>query len=219
MIRSIFCISLLLITFNITIFSQEKILLKDDFKNNRNKWHVQNDSDFIVYVKQGVLHLEKLYKNFDRRGCLWYYKSIPGFNTLNNFHITIFAKYVTGGDGTNVIDFIWGDKGILIDGRYNANIYQMNFLFSRGEVRLNQFNVRWDYPPNLNIKSLLRKGFDAYNINKYELIQKNGFIYFLVNNIELLKQARKPIAGNNIGFQQCLKSAWEIDKIEIRQKP
>lgn len=66
---------------------------------------------------------------------------------------------------------------------------------------------------------MLRKGFDAYNINKYELIQKNGFIYFLVNNIELLKQARKPIAGNNIGFQQCLKSAWEIDKIEIRQKP
>ncbi len=209
---------ILLLILEVTAFAQENILLKEDFKNNKNKWHVQNDSDFIVYIKHGVLHLEKLYKNFDRRGCLWYYKNVPGFNTLNNFHIIIYAKYIVGGDGFDLFDIIWGDKGVLIQNRYNANIYQMNFLISRGEVRLNHFNMRWDYPPNLNIKSLLSKEFDAHQINKYEVIQKDGFIYFLINDIELLKQSRKPIAGNNIGFQQCLKSTWEIDKIEIRQK-
>ncbi|MEJ7672998.1 MAG: hypothetical protein WKF59_09860 [Chitinophagaceae bacterium] len=156
--------------------------------------------------KKGVLHLEKLEKNFARRGCLWYNKIIPGFNTLNNFHITIYLKYSTGGENFDAIDFLWGDKGI----------YQLNF-FPSGEVRLNYFNVKWDYPPNLNIKHLLSEDFDARNLNKYDLIQKDGFIYFMVNDIELLKQARKPMRGNSIGFQQCLKSAWEIDKIEIRQ--
>ena len=77
----------------IEALGQDRILLKEDFKNNKNKWRVQNDSDFIVYVKKGKLHLEKLYKNFDRRGCLWYYKSIPGFNTLNNFHIRVRNGY------------------------------------------------------------------------------------------------------------------------------
>lgn len=169
----------------IQALAQEKVLFKEDFKNNKNKWQIQNDSDFVVYIKKGVLHLEKLEKNFARRGCLWYNKIIPGFNTLNNFHITIYLKYLTGGENFDAIDFLWGDKAVLIKDRYNSNLYQLNF-FPRGEVRLNYYDTKWDYPPNLNIKHLLSEDFDARNLNKYDLIQKDGFIYFMVNDIELL---------------------------------
>jgi hypothetical protein len=92
MVKLIFS-SILLLILEVTAFAQENILLKEDFKNNKNKWHVQNDSDFIVYIKHGVLHFEKLYKNFDRRGCLWYYKNVQGFNTLNNFYYYLRKVY------------------------------------------------------------------------------------------------------------------------------
>lgn len=212
----IFFYIILLGSLPIPALSQENILFKENFKNNKNKWEIQKDSDFVVYIKKGVLHLEKLEKNFARRGCLWYNKIIPGFNTLNNFHITIYVKYLSGGDILDAIDFLWGDKGTLIKDRYTSNLYQLNF-FLKGEIRLNHFNMNWDYPPSQNIKHLLSKEFDAHKFNKYDLIQKDRFIYFMVNDIELLKQASKPVPGNSIGFQQCLKSAWEIDKIEIRQ--
>ena len=123
----------------IVALEQDKILFKEDFKNNKNKWHTQNDSDFVVYVKRGVLHLEKLYKNFDRRGCLWYYKKIPRFNTLNNFQVTVHAKYISGGDHSDIIDFVWGDKGEITENQLTSNIYQMNFLFSKGGSKTQSF--------------------------------------------------------------------------------
>ena len=216
MLRSIFFISVLLITFQST-FSQEKIF-EDNCNDNSKRWRVRNDSNFLVTVKDGVLHLEKFQQNFTSRGCLWYSKVIPGFNTINNFSVTFYAKFVSGGDIFDAIDLLWGDMKKDATGRTNSNIYQLNF-FLRGEVRLNHFNIKWDYPPNISIRHLLSKDFDAHSMNKYELIQKDGFVYFKINEVEVLKQKRDPIAGNSIGFQQCMKSAWEIDKIEIRQQP
>lgn len=214
--RSIFSI-LFLIALQIKSFSQEKILFKENFKNNRNKWELKNDTNFLVNIKDGALHLEKLEKNFTHRGCQWYSKFIPGLNTLNNFSFTYHIKFISGGDIIDMIDFQWGDKGKMVNGRLNSNLYQLEF-FPRGEVRLNYFNSNWNYFVRKDIKTLLGSEFKSDRSNKYEIIQKDGFIIFSINNKEVLKQLCKPIEGSSIGFQQCLKSAWEIDDIEIQQQ-
>ena len=216
MIRSVF-ISLLLSVLQITSFGQDKVLLKEDFKDNRKMWQLKNDTNFLVNIKDGVLHLEKLEKNFTHRGCQWYSKVIPGLNTLNNFSLTYYIRFISGGDIIDMIDFQWGDKGKMVNGRLNSNLYQLEF-FPRGEVRLNYFNSNWNYFVRKDIKTLLGAEFNSKKLNKYEIIQKDGFIIFSINNREVLKQLTKPIEGSSIGFQQCLKSAWEIDKIEVRQQ-
>jgi hypothetical protein len=215
----VFC--LLLITFKASVFCQGKILLEDDFRNNKNAWRLQKDSNFLVNIKHGVLHLEKFEKNFTSRGCLWYNKTVQGLNTLNDFSITFYARFVSGGDIFDMIDLQWGmrKEGPAAAGRRNDNLYQLSFLL-KGEVKLDYFNSNWNYYVRKDVKAILDgREFKSGTFNKYELVQKDGFVTFSVNDKELLKQLANPIAGNSIGFQQCLKSAWEIDKIIVRQLP
>ncbi len=212
-----FLLYLLLISgFSVPSFSQDKVLLRDDFNNNKNKWDLQDNSRFVVDIKNGALHLEKLEKNFTSRGCLWYSKTIDGFNTLDNFSITYYARFISGGDIFEMMDFQWGYKGPVVDRQVKSNLYQLNF-FLNGDVRLDCFNSSWKNFTRKSIKTSLGDEFDPHHINKYDIIQKDGIIIFSINDKEVFKQFCTPIAGNTIGFQQCLKSAWEIDKIIIRQ--
>ena len=199
-----------------SVASQSKVLFSENFKNNKNGWREQNDSSFSVIVKKGVLRWEKLNKNFDDRGCLWYKKEIPGFNTLQDFSITVVAKFLSGGDHTDIFDLQWGnwDKEILSK---ITSIYQLNF-FLKGDVKLDYYNKGWNY--SLRKKTHELSGDNLYHAgeyNNYEIIQKDGFIMFNINGKQFFKQFVTPIAGNAIGIQGCLKSAWEIDKIIVRQ--
>lgn len=217
MIRYLFYALLLFLAFRTPAYSQ-KIILKDDFKNNKNGWKLQHDSSFRVDIKNGVLHVEKFKKNFISRGCLWYQKSIPGFNTQNDFSMTIYAKFLSGGDIIDMIDFQWGQREKVVKGKLSSRLYQLSFMMN-GEVKLDYFDKGWTYFVRKKIKTLLGNEFDPKRINKYELEQKDSFIVFKVNNQEVLRQFYHPVAGNSIGFQQCLKTAWEIDKIVVRQQP
>jgi len=208
---------LFMVGFSTAIFSQEKILLQDDFLNNKNGWKLQRDSNFLVDIRNGALHLEKTEKNFTHRGCLWYNKTVPGLNTLEDFSITIYARFISGGDIFEMIDLQWGIRDPASIDRRNDNLYQLSLLF-RGEVKLDYFNYKWNYYIRKNVKNILNEnGFKPGVLNKYELAQQDGFVIFRVNDKELLKQLSDPIPGNSIGFQQCLKSAWEIDRITVRQ--
>ncbi|MEJ6980074.1 T9SS type A sorting domain-containing protein [Pedobacter sp. P351] len=198
-------------------FGQGRILLKDDFKDNKNKWALKKNSDFLVEIKAGALHLEKFEKNRQRNGCLWYGKTIPQLNTLKNFSITLFARFVSGGDIIELIDLQWGARNKSVSGNITGGLYQLSF-HRRGRVHLDYFHTKWSYFVRKDINPALLKDFDFTNLNKYEIIQNNGFVILKVNDQEVLKQFTKPIPGNTIGFQQCLKSAWEIDKIIVRQE-
>lgn len=198
-------------------FSQGRILLKDDFKQNKNEWALKKNSDFLVEIKGGALHLEKFEKNRKRNGCLWYSKTIPQLNTLKNFSIILFAKFVSGGDIKELIDLQWGTRNRSGSGNITGGLYQLSF-HRQGRVDLDYFQTQWSYFVRKDINPTLLKDFDFTNVNKYEIIQNNGFVLLKVNDQEVLKQFTKPIPGNTIGFQQCLKSAWEIDKIIVRQE-
>lgn len=210
---------LFLVIFSASIaFSQEKIF-EDDFKDNRNGWMLKHDSNFLVDIRNGCLHIEKFQKNFVSRGCLWYSKAIPGLNTGKDFSITFYAKYLTGGDIFDLMDVQWGNR---LQPKNPSkplpenSLYQLNFIMT-GEVKLDYFDNNWTYFVRKNIKALLGEQFDAKKINKYEIAQTDSLVIFRVNDKEVLKQFCNPVSGNSIGFQQCLKTAWEIDRIEIRQ--
>lgn len=210
-----FC--LLLTSLTLPLFSQNKILLEDDFNNNKNKWKLQNDTDFIVNISNGFLHLEKKFKNFDRRGCLWYNRAIPNFNTAKNFSITIYAKLVSGGDIFEMFDVQWGVRDKFKKDRRNDSLYQLSLML-KGAVKLDYFNYSWTYYVWKDPQAILKENnFKPDEVNKYELVQKDGLLTFRVNDKELLKQATNPIEGNSIGFQHCMKSAWEFDKIIVQQ--
>ncbi len=200
-------------------FGQGRILLKDDFKKNKNKWVLRRDSDFLVEIRGGALHLEKFEKNKIRNGCLWYSKTIPKLNTLKNFSIILFARFVSGGDHSEVIDLQWGSRSKSKSGNVTGGLYQFSF-YRQGKVHLDYFNTQWSYLVSKYIDPTLVEDFDFTKVNKYEIIQNNGFVIVKVNDQEILKRLTKPIPGNTLGFQQCLKSAWEIDKLLfVRKSP
>jgi multimeric flavodoxin WrbA len=201
---------------DLKVYSQNKVLLSDNFNNNKNGWRLQSDSLFLVDINNGVLHIEKFKKNFDARGCLWYKKEIEGLNTLEDFSITIFAKFLSGGDIFDMIDVQWGTWDKVISSK-TTSIYQLNFLL-KGEVKLDYFNKQWNYTLRTKTKEMLdRNLYRAGQYNKYEIVQKDGFVVFKINDVQYFKQFANPISGNTIGFQGCLKSAWEIDKIIVKQ--
>ncbi len=212
--KSIFLPLLFLVTLS---YGQEKILLAEDFNDNKNGWDLRPTSkEFVVNINKGILHLEKLTKNFDNRGCLWYSKEVNGFDALKDFSIKVDAKQISGGDHSDVLDIQWG---VAAKGNINkkAMLYQLN-IFVNGAVRLDFFQTKWDNFSKVNIKSKLDAiGFDPKSNNKYEVIQKDAFVSLKINGTEVYKQYVFPVEGKSIGFQHCLKGAWEIDRIVVSQ--
>jgi hypothetical protein len=199
-----------------TVYGQEKILLDEHFVDNSNKWPLCNSKEFNVNIKNGVLHIEKFNTNYDSRGCLWYSKEIGSLNTAQDFSVILNAKCVSGGDIFNVLDFQWGVLSSK-DIPKKSILYQLN-IFLDGNVRLDFFQSKWDNFNKVNIKERLDEiNFDPREYNKYQITQKKGFLYLTINNVEVFKQYIFPTEGNSIGFQQCLKSAWEIDDLVVSQ--
>ncbi|ADY51988.1 hypothetical protein Pedsa_1423 [Pseudopedobacter saltans DSM 12145] len=208
----------IIMLFSVSIaFSQDKVLLNENFTDNKNGWRLwPNSKEFHVDIQNGVLHLEKFNKNFDSRGCLWYAKQITDLNTADDFSLALDAKFVSGGDIFDVLDIQWGviSKGNI---QTNSVLYQLN-VFLDGSVRLDFFNSKWDNFSRVYIKDKLdQMSFNPREFNKYELIQSAGFIHLKINNVEVYKQYIVPIEGNVIGFQHCMKGAWEIDHLMVIQ--
>ncbi|HAH54494.1 MAG TPA: hypothetical protein DCM02_04210 [Flavobacterium sp.] len=206
------------ILFFVTLcYGQEKIVLNENFNNNRNSWDLRPTSkEFKVTIEKGVLHLEKFHKNFDNRGCLWYSKEVEGFDTSKNFSIVVKAKQISNGDFTDVLDIQWGVSS-KININKTAMLYQLN-IFMSGEVRLDFFQKKWDNFNKVNIKKKLDEmDFDPKANNRYEILQEDAFVSLKINEKEVYKQYVFPIEGSSIGFQHCLKGAWEIDQIVVSQ--
>ncbi len=205
-----------ILLFSAVSFCQDKLLLSENFKNNKNGWRLRHDSSFSVIIDKGVLHLEKLRKNFDDRGCLWLKKEIKDLNTAEDFSITFFAKFLSGGDHTDMIDIQWGAWDKVISSKATS-IYQLNF-FLKGDVKLDHFSKQWNYSLRSKAKEILSRNlYQPGKFNKYEVLQQDGFIILKINDQQYFKQFVTPINGNAIGIQGCLKSAWEIDKIIVKQ--
>src|ERR1035437_3030412 len=204
---------LFLITASVSVCGQQKIIFKENFNNNRKKWKLYNDSDFVVKIDKGKLHIQKIEINRQRNSCLWYSKKIPKLNTLNDFTIIFSAKILSYGDILDEIDMQWGKLNECDTCNKIDSLYQVEF----GSTRLRFsyfFNRHWTYfqwsGPYSNL-------FKSNGFNKYEIAQTGDSVIIKINNSEVYKAKLKRISGHNIGVQECLKNSWEVDKLLIKQ--
>jgi hypothetical protein len=205
-----------LIGATVNICAQPKTIFKDDFKNNRHHWKLYDDSDFVVNIREGKLHIEKKEINRIRNGCLWYSKKIPKLNTLKDFEIIFFAKISPDGENLYSIDMQWGQLNDCDSCDRKNNLYQFDFRPER--VRLSMFSTslkpRWLYFNWSNSPSNI---FKPNDFNKYEIQQIGDFVLVKINNTIVDRRNIKTISGESIGILNCLKNSWEIDKIIIKQ--
>ena len=224
---------ILLVFSSANTFAQSKTIFKEKFNNNKRHWKLQNDSDFVVRIDSGKLYIEKLGVNKIRNGCLWLRKAIPYFNTAKDFSITFYSKVLFYKDIFPIIDMQWGNLSVAGDCNIVLcdSLYQLE-LSPTGAVRAAYFRKGWTYyawsdKPVINdnyekdiyygnkqdMSALIKKD----QFNKYEIIQQSDTLWVKVNKVLLYKRKIKVIGGNSIGIQQCLKTAWQIDKIIIKQ--
>jgi hypothetical protein len=184
-----------------------------NFLAKNNRWN-QNNPEFNVAIDSGKLHIEKLKVNKISNGCLWYKKRIDNFNALYGFSITFYAKILSYGDIFNAIDMQWG---IMEPG--SNSLYQVDIAPTGIRLAYFENGTGWNYfdhfQPNEGIESseMLPKSV----FNKIEIKQFGDSLLVSINDKLFYKRRIKRIAGNSIGIQQCLKGAWEIDSLVVRQ--
>lgn len=188
--------------------SVTKLVVKENFSNNRNNWQLIKDSNFYVGFAKGALHIEKLERNRINNGCMWYSKNFEEFDASRNFLISFDARFISYDDVFNGFDFQWGSRDSILyhlavdtDGwcileRFNNQVHPRNRwtrideTFNTGLIRLN-------------------------DNNRVDIIYLNGECTIMINKKQVL-QAKIKCSGKQIGFQGCLKVAWEIDNLIIR---
>jgi hypothetical protein len=225
----------LLLCITETAFGQSKIIFKERFSNNKRHWKLQHDSDFVVKIDSGKLYIEKFGVNKIRNGCLWLRKAIPGLNTARDFSITFYARVLFYGEAFRMIDMQWGNLGVSDNYGLSASdsLYQLE-ITPTGSVRPSYFRrgkgwttYAWSDKPTRNDaeekdiyfanKQDLSAVIQQNKFNKYEIIQQADTLSVKINKVLVYKRKIKVIGGNSIGIQQCLKTAWQIDKLIIRQ--
>ena len=199
--------------------AQQNIIFKDNFENYENDWKLIKTNEFIVRQEEGKLFISKANENKINNGCLWYKKTINGFNTEKSFTIEFDAKSINSEFAKVLFDFTWG-RMQEFDGVTKTLIYQLDFGINR--VRLGKFQLGkgWKYYswsdeiPNVSISEFnIERGV----FNSFAIIQNENLLTVKINNAVVYQMTIEPQVGSEIGFQQCLKSEWELDNVVIKQ--
>jgi hypothetical protein len=190
------------------IKKNKHVVFSDNFSDNSNKWDFRDDENFHLGIENGVLKIEKYFKNSQNNGCLWYRKDIAGFNSGKDFTISFDARFVSANDVYEAIDFQWGDV--------SENLFQLS-ICSNGQVKLEDFHKGkmpgWNSVcSTINLNLINEKEFNNIKICQ---IAKTCIVY--INGKEVMNTPIDPIIGNGIGIQECLKVSWEMDNLVIRQ--
>jgi len=207
----------------------KNIVFKDSFKDNRNNWDLKNNyDDFSVNISDGNLNIEKHTKNSVNNGCLWLNKEIDGFSTDKDFSIVFSAKIMNYDSISNRIDFQWGT---INEPMVKSRLYQINFSIY-GDIYLDYLENGWERLSRKQLKSDIKSNLKINGVeysdqpypvisniyNKYEIYQVGDSCLISINGIIVYSEKINVVPGNYIGIQQCLKSSWKIDYIEITQE-
>lgn len=110
-------------------------------------------------------------------------------------------------------------------------MYQADFIME-GRLHLNYFDKKWNYFHRVGLPDTSQKiasnmpitrsaefafPYKKNEFNKHEIIQNGDSIIIKVNDFQILHKPIRRIYGNKLGIQQCLKSAWVMDRIVVKQ--
>ncbi|HNJ57423.1 MAG TPA: hypothetical protein PKG56_03435 [Chitinophagaceae bacterium] len=212
---------LLSILISFVLYGQKKIIFKDNFVNNKNRWKLEKaDDEFSVRIKDKALYFKKNHRNAVNNGCLWFEKNIRKFKAEKNFIITFYAKILSSDDVSNGFDFQWGkiEEDTNTSSSISTSLYQLDFGLT--DMRLSKFdNINgwtyydWSDSYTETLNYTLQYGI----LYKYEIIQRNDTLTVLINDKIVYALPIKPQDGKSIGVQQCLKSHWLLSRLSIKQ--
>lgn len=197
--------------------TEQKVIFRDNFRNNKHRWQLISDEEFYVEIANKAISFQKKTKNRINNYCLWYEKTIPKFNTARDFIISFEAEIISADDVSNGFDFQWGKKDEMNDStRIKPVWFQLDFSLDR--IRLAKFNNGWEYYNQVYYKKADSLFQLKYGMKyRYEIIQKDKIVSVKINDVIVYSKEIEPIAGQSIGVQQCLKGQWRMSKLRILQ--
>ena len=209
---------ILSICYIVSVHAQQNVIFKDDFSGYSNDWLLINEKEFVVAQTEGKLLISKKSQNRIMNGCMWYKKTVSGFDTSKDFTIKFDAN-VLSSESTVGFDVQWG-KLYEADGVRIKSIHQLDF--GTNKVRLSKFELdkgwtyyAWSYQTNDDAVSSFITQNNTFNT--YEIEQRGQMLLVKVNNVLVYKIAINPKIGSEIGFQRCLQGEFLLDNIEIKQ--
>ncbi len=216
--NAMFILSILI---GFVLYGQEKIIFKDNFVNNKNRWKlVKTDDEFSVRIKDKALYFKKNHRNMVNNGCLWFEKNIRKFKTEKDFIITFYAKILSSDDVTNGFDFQWGkiEEDANTSTNISSSLYQLEIgLKDMHLTKFDNLNGWTYYDWSDSYTETLNYTLQYGVLYKYEIIQRKDTLTVLINDKMVYALPIKPQEGKSIGVQQCLKSHWLLSRLSIKQ--
>ncbi|MCP4522443.1 MAG: caspase family protein [Cytophagales bacterium] len=199
---------LLLISFFVFVYNacaQDKVLFKENFKDNQKKWLVTNTSN----VKAKVINGKYIVQQVSTTGASLFLNANANFNSHKNFEITTTLKQLSG-DQRYGYGFVWGAKDgnnffaftISSDGK--CNIYQVEdgeFIQIRPWVRLG----------NEIIKPMGQ-------LNTLKIKKKEKRILFYVNGEHIHTADFQPFLGKQMGYIVNANMKLSIQNVKVKRK-
>ena len=194
-------IILFVLLFNsVVTYSQETVLFRDVFTDNRNNWWTEETEEMTFKVEHGVY---LMYNNTD--GIYKTSEQKVNIDESKDFSIETII-YKVGGRDDNSFGIIFGSDldyyhkfGISGDG---------SFLYAKYD------DDGWDYLLNWTDSDYINLSNRA---NQLKVEKKGGKFHFYINNHEVGSYSASSFYGNYVGIGVCSKIELEIDEIVVKQ--
>ena len=171
-------------------FGQTRKIIEDDFKDNRNNWHVENPSK----IENGTYHF-----SFSGEKYLALFSTIPVNYDLTNMNFKVTAEIIIPEDVNNKtqLGFVYSSKDFDNTNIFFVNPfeYDFNVLSIQNSERVEKINTIY-VGKLLNSQKLI-----------IEIIKANNFYYYLLNKTLVGRTKFYTPFGKNFGFLLPIKQA------------
>ncbi|MFC1501966.1 CsgG/HfaB family protein [bacterium] len=183
---TLFCIS--------HTFSQEKILLQDNFTNNDFEWATVNHDRAYLNIEYGKYVFEH-----KRKESSWATWTSEVIDQSKDFKIQVTLKYIRGGEGHG-FGVLWGATDL--DNYFTFNFSKHGYFRFGKEESNNWTNIiEW------TLNDAIRKESQT---NTMTILKRGNQYYFYANDVMLQSAYFVPFFGDRIGF-----IVWNDQRIEF----
>ena len=182
-----------------------RVLLHEEFNDNRNKWFEKNDAEIFYQVRNGQYHFDHRRK---KGGWFAWPQTMVDIDESGDFRIESTMTKTSGVDNSTY-ELVWGMKDI-------GNCYTFgvdgNGSFLYGRYRQGRWQTLIDWTKS----AYINRG----NLTNTLAVEKSGDrIRFYVNGHAVAESAYQKCFGQRIGFSLNNKMAVDIDNLTVTQYP
>ncbi len=186
-------------------YSQETVLIDEDFSDNSFEWYENDGENIKCEVKDGNYFLKN--KTESSR---WIYQGLSNLSPdEEDFTIEMRVRQVSG------------DKsyafGMLFSMYSDNSAYQQFFITANGQYKLNHYYSEQDHiMVNYTEHEAIEKG---YKYNTIKVVKTANIVSYYINDVLVHKAGRFSYFGSRIAFFTGYKMEVEFDYLKITKSP